>query len=650
MIKLQIHPTLMFVFLLVLGCVASFSQEEPKGSKVVLISIDGAADWILDDLLARNVLSENGAFFTIRRKGTYAESMTPVNISATAVSHISLFTGVHPNVHGVVGNNILMPAEEINSSRATSGFLAPIETETLWNAAMRQGKNVTNINAVGQDNTTPNRRGTRTFGYGKKLANSIVSDFFLVEKSEPIVLASFERVDKLNSKTAPYFKLFKGGEIPILCYTADSTFDGITNYDTVIVDSDKDIKNGFIAELKVNKWSEISFEVDGQTVSSWSYLMDLNSITAKSQAYFGAIGYNPSSPNTFKEKMKNEVGIWPCEQDNIKLSKGLITEQMWFDQAERLAKYYQKLLLANINKNNWDLLSGYFTLIDDVQHRFLLKNERQLDYTMENGDRQKRYEEYVIWAYRTTDNLLNELMKAAPKDVNFIFVSDHGVAPIHSVVLINKLLEENGISVKGDMIEARAYSTGPAAHIYVNVKGRQKNGTVPKKEVSKYIDRIVEICKGLNDPITGSPIFSVILKASELKNLQLEHPKRAGDVFVSARTGWSLSSKMVSSIPIIVPNSFNSDAYAHLDENVQRFLSSGFMNETGLGVHGNPGSNREMNAIFYAFGRDIPKEKIDTISALDVTPTVARLLKIKPPKKAKGQAIFKNPKFSSKQK
>ena len=101
MMKIQIRLRLMFVLILILSCVHSFDQKKPQNSKVVLILIDGAADWILDDLLARNVLSENGAFSTIRKKGTYAESMIPVNISATAVSHISLFTGVHPNVHGV---------------------------------------------------------------------------------------------------------------------------------------------------------------------------------------------------------------------------------------------------------------------------------------------------------------------------------------------------------------------------------------------------------------------------------------------------------------------------------------------------------------------------------------------------------------------
>ena len=649
MIKLQIRPILMCASLLMFCCIDCFGQKKTRDSKVVLISIDGAADWILDDFLDLNLLSENGAFSTIRREGTYAESMIPVNISATAVSHISLFTGVHPSVHGVVGNNILMTAKEIKSPRATSGFFASIETETLWNVAMRQGKNVTNISTVGQDNTSLDRRGTKTFGYGKKLANSIVSNLTIEEREHVILLQKFEKVKVLNSEQEAHFKLLNGGNIPLYYYVADSSFDGITNYDTVLVDLDVDLGNGYEGELKVNEWSEISFEVDRQKVSSWSYLMDLNSKTAESNAYFGAIGYNPSSPNTFKEKMENEVGIWPCEQDNRKLSKGLITEQMWFEQAERLAKYSQKLLLANINENNWDLLSGYFTLIDDVQHRFLLKDERQLDYTMENGARRKRYEDYVIWAYRTIDSLLKELVQAAPKDVNFVFVSDHGVAPIHNVVLINNLLEENGISVKGDSIEARAYSTGPAAHIYVNVKGRQKNGIVPEKELSKYIDRIVEICKVLKDPTTGLPIFLVTLKASELNRLGLEHPKRSGDVFVSARTGWSLSSKIVSSIPIIVPNSFNNDAYAHLDENTQSFLSSGFMNETGLGVHGNLGSIREMNAIFYAFGPNIPKQKIDTISALDVTPTITGLLNIKPPKNAKGNAIFKNPRFSSKQ-
>ncbi len=97
---------------------------------------------------------------------------------------------------------------------------------------------------------------------------------------------------------------------------------------------------------------------------------------------------------------------------------------------------------------------------------------------------------------------------------------------------------------------------------------------------------------------TNEKIFPIVLTAKEMKDLKIDHPTRTGDIFICAKPGWSLSSKMNFEIPMIISNSFNSDAYAHLDKKVQRFLSSGFMNETGLGVHGNPGNNRMINAIF----------------------------------------------------
>ncbi|TRX59058.1 hypothetical protein FNH22_11055 [Fulvivirga sp. M361] len=42
-----------------------------------------------------------------------------------------------------------------------------------------------------------------------------------------------------------------------------------------------------------------------------------------------------------------------------------------------------------------------------------------------------------------------------------------------------------------------------------------------------------------------------------------------------------------------------------LDETVQLFLRSDFMNETGSGIYDNPGSDRNRHALFYTFGPDI---------------------------------------------
>ncbi|MGB5820952.1 MAG: alkaline phosphatase family protein [Saonia sp.] len=335
--------------------------------------------------------------------------------------------------------------------------------------------------------------------------------------------------------------------------------------------------------------------------------------------------------------MESTAGIWPCEQDNRMLSKGLITEKMWFDQAERLAAYYQGLILANIEKSDWDLLIGYFTLIDDVQHRYFLNDPRQLEYHMDEGKRKDLYNQYVEWAYSKVDKFLLEIIKKTDEEINVMIVSDHGMASVHSVLLINNYLSELGFNVNAKNAQVRGYSTGPAAHIYVNLKERNNGGIVDKSEFEPIIDTISNALKNLKDPETGEEIFKLVLKSSEMKPYGLYHPTNSGDIFVSANLGWSLSSKIVPELnSFIVPNAFKKDAYQHLNKNAQKFLLGGFMNETGLGIHGNLGNIREMHAIFYAIGPNIPNKRIGTIKAIDVAPTITKLLKIEPPKNAEG--------------
>src|SRR5262249_44411657 len=148
----------------------------------------------------------------------------------------------------------------------------------------------------------------------------------------------------------------------------------------------------------------------------------------------------------------------------------------------------------------------------------------------------------VEWAYQQADKILKEWMDAAPPETNFIIVSDHGMVPTHTTVLINKFLAESGFKVEPeDQAEVRAQVDGASAHIYVNLAGRQKGGIIPKEKLNQYVDRIIAACKSLRDPLTNEPLFQVVLKQSELDQLHLNYQERAGDVFVSARAGFSLS-------------------------------------------------------------------------------------------------------------
>jgi arylsulfatase A-like enzyme len=59
-----------------------------------------------------------------------------------------------------------------------------------------------------------------------------------------------------------------------------------------------------------------------------------------------------------------------------------------------------------------------------------------------------------------------------------------------------------------------------------------------------------------------------------------------------------------------------------------------------MGFHGVAPWRRGMHAIFYAVGRGItPGRRLGIVHAIDVAPTVARLLGIDPPRDAIGRPI-----------
>ncbi|RIW13353.1 hypothetical protein D0X99_16385 [Algoriphagus lacus] len=627
------------IFLLpFLVSVQSFGQPTPK---VIVISIDGAADYILDELLSTNKLPEDGAFSKLSRKGFHADAMIPVNIAATAVAHTALFTGVSPGKNGVVGNSFLGSDDSISKGKSSSGFSSSVFSESIWSSAVRQGKKVININTVGMDGISESRKGTKTVAYGERLVQSAVYKVKPLEneKSEFSTNKQFEQLTPLFSEENLHYSTLKGEKIPLYVWAADQIINGSIEYQGIAIDFDSNPMNGFAGFLKLNEWTEIRFDVNGKQVSSWSTLMDFNS-SGEASIYLGSAGHQQIFPNEFEEKLKQQIGSWPDEQDNRKLSQGLITEKMWLEQAERQAVFYKEQIATAIEEEEWDLISGYFTLIDDVQHRFLLTDERQLDFTLENGVRRQRYKEYVEWAYLTIDRLLLELLEKAPKDINFILVSDHGMAPIHSIALLNTYLQVNGIPTTGSNAKARAYSTGPAAHIYINAKKRFKDGLIDNKEYRTLRKKIYELCLELKDPQTSEQVFEVVAGKKKMKELGLFHPERSGDILVNAKVGWSISARNPSNANYVIPNSFNKDAYQNLPEEERKFLDAGTMNETGLGVHGNLGNTREMHAIFLGIGPSLPQKRVGTVRALDLVPSLSFLLGIHPPKGTEGKNIF----------
>ena len=129
------------------ACTAVCSQEQPI---VVVISMDGVR-WDYPDGESLR------AFARMQREGLRAERLTPVYPSNTFPGHVSLATGAHPEVHGIVDNvfNDRLRGRYVYSSDA-SWLMA----EPIWITAERQGVPAATYFWVGSESDW-NGQGTR---------------------------------------------------------------------------------------------------------------------------------------------------------------------------------------------------------------------------------------------------------------------------------------------------------------------------------------------------------------------------------------------------------------------------------------------------------------------------------------------------------
>ncbi len=594
------------------------AQAPPKAAaspKVVVVLVDGAADWLVDAYLEEGVLPADGAFARMAREGARAEFMTPPESSLTAPASHTMVTGTWPDRHSITGNTVHLRGEPI--TRSTRGFDVRIQAETLWEAARRQGKRVITVAAVA-DGSAPERRGDQTLAYGRRLGSSLVVK--LSAREDDRWSTGAERLEHSrelyptgDGSHLPVFENESGQRLELKMLAADTQLDGREAYDTVFLDFDHDLSNGYLARLRAGEWTPVLLQARSPRIGSWFKLLELEPDLSRARLYVGAPHQNRGAPADYVAAIDTEVGFWPGEPDNAALDRGDIDEQTWLEQGERLTDYLRDAALFSMKRYEFDLLLTYNPTPDEVEHRFMLFDPRQPGYEDEGGAKRQRYLGYIKSSYRQADEHLKRLWEGAP-EAYLVVASDHGMLPVHTRVAVNALLARAGFRVTPDeTTEVRAYTSGATGHIYVNLEGREPQGAVKRKQLKRVVRRIVEVCRALRDPTTGEPVFDRVLTREQQRVLRMEHPRTSGDVWVNGRPGYSMSSRMEG--PALEPAT------------------------TTRGNHGYGGLRREMKAIFFAAGPGIPPQALPPVASVDVAATVSALLGIQPPKHSEGRAV-----------
>lgn len=363
------------------------------------------------------------------------------------------------------------------------------------------------------------------------------------------------------------------------------------------------------------------------------------------------------------DDINNNVGFWLPQPDfriPERLSPGFNDfpdtelEAIYQDQVRTFVDYQTRVALRGISQHpDADLVLTYIEQPDGSGHQFLITDPRQAtDFRNPNTigasqDREKiqRYQNYLQTAYQTANQAVERIIEAVGNsqgkpNSNIIVVSDHGFAPFHTAVNLNNYLNSLGF----DNTKVRAITSGPAVNIYINLQGREPNGTVSQSEYVTLQQQIVDALAKFVDTnpnytlgSSAEPVFDKIYTRPvssdpDSSSFGLETNQfigqDSGDVFAIMKLGYNFDGTQNPIVQRLGDASSSNPFFC-----VPNFY----------GAHGYDPTLPEMSAIFYAAGPDIGRGTISQVRNIDIAPTILQLLGVDPAETVEGGIIPLNP-------
>ena len=232
----------------------------------------------------------------------------------------------------------------------------------------------------------------------------------------------------------------------------------------------------------------------------------------------------------------------------------------------------KKVALYLMRNYEWDVLTTVFFFLDQIQHymwRFYDPTHPLYDESAPSF-----LKNAIPNFYKKLDTIIRELINNITDDAIIFIISDHGFGPLYKDVYINHWLMKLGLlklkrskvlmrkllsilsrerlttlfyklrlshpvlmniprhfikSIFGrlpraritlsdiDFKKTRAYSTGYVGQIFLNVKGRDKEGIIsPGDEYERLRDYIIQKLKELRNPEDGRPLVDEIFKKEDI--------------------------------------------------------------------------------------------------------------------------------------
>jgi len=662
---------------------------KPAGGKVLFFIADGMRPDLMESYARQGFMPAYGKLMEqgVRGDNGLIQAFPP----NSGVGWYTLATGAYPAQHGATNNTFHRIGEDNFNSSTSYSMPGVLQADTLAAAAERGGKKVAQIHWLGGLNA---RIAGPTVEFGHYFSNRGVlaapSDsseeanataFGVSYQAASLAPArGWTQVPAGDPEAPPRQAIFtiptkKPAENPDRVYDVyiyDSRVDGTPAYDRVILVPSAGTKNGArrSADLAPGDFKEVKLRgVDGltgtragQTASFYVKVITLAPDLSSFRLYFtpvarvlaacatDACNALPPAGNGEDRLEKHIADHLPgyILSDLAPLHAGIIDEDTFVQQGLELESIYgnsvTRYILGSLQPDTDLALVGY-PVPDEFQHQFLgLITPADMDgapnpcydrVRCKGGLDQRAAIRggYIRSAYAGADAKLALTRRLMGTDLTVFAASDHGFAPHWYAVNAGKILEDAGLQAiaqtancraGGTPTRAKACYSGATVQIYISRSGRDPGGVVPAADYEKVRDEIVAAFRSLRDPENpGKQVVLRILKKEELRNVEGSdslHPTRSGDVVVVLRP----------------PYQFNASTPGKRIALTPFFGSHGYLPELVDLPH-----QVNLRGVFVAAGPGIRKQDpVAGIRAVDLAPTIARLMGIPDPTHARGKILF----------
>ncbi len=558
---------------------APFSPRSaaPNIPKVVVLGFDGIDPVLLEEYMQKGELPN---FDSLRKTGGFSKLAT-TNPPQSPVAWASFMTGANPGKHNVFDfltrdPKTYMPKLTITEIEPPEGFevmgynislKSPLvigyrKGKTFWQVASEAGVPSTVLLIPVTFPPDPNAKMLSGMGVPDVTGTNGTFSFYT---TDPLALTGAEggRIVHVTRKgnsiraelVGPRNDLLKERPQTKIPFTAEITGEGRA---TVRVQG----REFEILQGRFSEWKHIEFKLAPFVTVKTIARFLLVSTKPEIGIYVSPLNFDPaepalpiSNPPGYSAEVEKEIGPYATQgmpEDTWALTENVIDDATFLEQVKLVQKERERIFFLELGKLKGGILAAVFVSSDRVSHMFW--RYRDSGHPLHSQMQNENIKDPVLEVYKHMDTILGRTMKYLDGDATLIVVSDHGFKSFRRAVHLNRWLIENGYMAlkkggqKGreagvffsdvDWSRTKAFALGMNG-LYLNIAGREKEGIVTAKEVTRLKKEIAAGLVELIDGKNGAPVVRRVFDTKQLYNG--DYADNAPDLVVGYGEGYRAS-------------------------------------------------------------------------------------------------------------